>query len=64
MNWNRATTQELCAVIMGGEATEEEIEAAGAELFRRIGGESDEETMQCEALPDASNDDMGTRTDM
>lgn len=46
MNWKRATTQELCAVIMDVEATEEEVEAAGAELFRRIGGERDEKAMQ------------------
>lgn len=46
MNWTSATTHELCAVIMGGDATREECEAAGAELFRRIGGERDEKAMQ------------------
>lgn len=36
MNWTKATIQELCAVIMGGEATEEEYEAAGAELMNEL----------------------------
>ncbi|BFH70631.1 hypothetical protein J27TS7_57750 [Paenibacillus dendritiformis] len=64
MNWTSATTHELCAAILDMTATEEEFEAVGAELFRRIGGDRNEKAMQCKALPGASNDDMGTRTNM
>ncbi|GAC42864.1 hypothetical protein [Paenibacillus popilliae] len=39
MNWTSATTPELCAAILDMAAADEEFEAAGAELFRRIGGE-------------------------
>lgn len=38
MNWKAATTEELCGVIMDDNSTPGEVQAAGEELFSRIGG--------------------------
>ncbi|BFH11136.1 hypothetical protein P4K96_23700 [Bacillus cereus] len=61
MNWERATIPELCAVIMGGEATEEEVEAAGAELFRRIGGNHELPSTELQAF---CNGNLGDSADL